>query len=164
MSRNFLGTIWYKRTYIPYSERNSYIMVKVDALTHYVALKPVPHCIAYYAHTTLYEHWIAKFGIPEILVTDNETEFINNEIITLCHPFNIKHKSILVGSGSCLLLVYLSICPIGRSFSCRRALRNLLFWFYPKTENCECSSREKSKSLKKRLKIKNFQAIELPLC
>ena len=76
----------------PSSEGNSYIMVIVDAFTHYVALNPVPHCNAYYAYTTLYEHWIAKFGLPEILVTDNGTEFINNEIITLCHLYNIKDK------------------------------------------------------------------------
>ena len=67
-------------------------MVITDASTHYVALKPVPHCKAYYAYTKLYEHWIAKFGLPEILFTDNGTEFINNEIITLCHLYNIKHK------------------------------------------------------------------------
>ena len=67
-------------------------MVIVDAFTHYVALNPVPHCNAYYAYTTHYEQWIAKFGLPEILVTDNGTEFINNEIITLCHLHNIKHK------------------------------------------------------------------------
>ena len=65
----------------PSSERNSYIMVNVDAFTHY----PVPHSKAYYAFTALYEHWIAKFGLPEILFTDNGTEFINNEIIPLCH-------------------------------------------------------------------------------
>ena len=74
------------------SEDNSYIMVIVDAFTDYVALNPVPHCNAYYAYTTLYEHWIAKFGLPDILVTDNGTEFINNEIITLCHLYNIKYK------------------------------------------------------------------------
>ena len=67
-------------------------MVVVEACTHYVALNPVPHCNAYYAYTTLYEHWIAKFGLPEKLVTDNGTEFINNEIITLCHFYNIEHK------------------------------------------------------------------------
>ena len=76
----------------PTSEGNSYIMVIVNAFTHYLALNPVPHCNAYYAYTTLYEHWIAKFGLPEILVTDNGTEFINNEIIKLCHLYNIKHK------------------------------------------------------------------------
>ena len=67
-------------------------MVIVDAFTHYVALIPVPHGNAYYAYTTLYEHWIAKFGLPEILKTDNGTELKNNKIITLCHSYNIKHK------------------------------------------------------------------------
>ena len=67
-------------------------MVLEDAFTHYVALNPVPHCNAYYAYTTRYEHWIAKFGLPEFLVTDNGTEFINNEIITLCHLYSTKHK------------------------------------------------------------------------
>ena len=81
-----------KDQFHPHPKENSYIMVIVDAFTHYVALNPVPHCNAYYAYTTLYEHWIAKFGLPEILITDNGTEFINNEIITLCHLYNIKHK------------------------------------------------------------------------
>ena len=67
-------------------------MVLVDAFTHYIALNQVPHCNAYYAYTTVYEHWIEKFGLPEIFVTENGTEFINNEIITLCHLCNIKHK------------------------------------------------------------------------
>ena len=45
-----------------------------------------------YAYSTLHDHWIAKLGLPEILVTDNGTEFMNNEIITLCHIYNIEHK------------------------------------------------------------------------
>ena len=44
------------------SEGNSHIMVIVDAFTHYAALNSVPQCDAYYAYTTLYEHWIAYFG------------------------------------------------------------------------------------------------------
>ena len=67
-------------------------MVIVDAFTHYVALIPVPHCNSYYAYKTLFDRWIAEFGLPEILVTDNGTEFMNNEIITLCHFYNIKQK------------------------------------------------------------------------
>ena len=43
---------------------------------------------------TLYKHWIAKFGLHEILVTDNGLEFINKEIITSCHQCNIKIKPI----------------------------------------------------------------------
>ena len=45
-------------------------MVIVDAFAHYVALRPVPHFKAYYAYSTLYNHLIAKFGLPEILATD----------------------------------------------------------------------------------------------
>ena len=63
-------------------QKETHIMVIVHAFTHYVALNPVPHCKAYYAYTILYEHWIAKFVLPEILVADNGTEFINKEIIT----------------------------------------------------------------------------------
>ena len=68
-------------------------MVINDAFTHYVALNLVPRCNAYYAHTKLHEHWIAKFGLPDILVTENGTEFINIGIITLSHLYKIKHKS-----------------------------------------------------------------------
>ena len=67
-------------------------MVIIDAFKNYVALNPVPHCNAPYEYTTLYEHWTAKLGLPEILVTDNGTDFINNEIITLCHLKIIEHK------------------------------------------------------------------------
>ena len=67
-------------------------MVIVYAFTRYVALNPVPHCKDYLAYTTLYEHRIAIFGLPQIVVTDNGTEFNNNEFITLCHSSNIKHK------------------------------------------------------------------------
>ena len=67
-------------------------MFIVDAFTDYVALNLVPFCNVYYAYTILYEHWIANFGLPEIFVTDNCTEFINNEVITLCHSYNIKQK------------------------------------------------------------------------
>ena len=65
-------------------------MVVVVAFTHYIALNSAPPFNSYYAYTTLYEHWVAKFELPEILVTDNGTELINNEIITQCHLYSIK--------------------------------------------------------------------------
>ena len=62
------------------------------AFTHYVALNPVPHCNTYYSNTSLYKHWIAMFGLPKILVTDKGYEYINIEIITLCHLHTMKRK------------------------------------------------------------------------
>ena len=78
----------------------------VDAIAYYVALNPASqssnvalnpasHSLnesnAYYAYTALYDHWISIFGLPEILVTVNGTEFINKET-TRCHLYNIEYK------------------------------------------------------------------------
>ena len=67
-------------------------MVIVDAFINDVTLNAAPHRNAYYVYTTLYKPWLAKLGLPKILVTDNGTEFINNEIITLRNLYNIKNK------------------------------------------------------------------------
>ena len=67
-------------------------MVIVDAFANYVALSPVPHWKAYYAYSTLYDHWRAKLGLPENLATDNGTEFINHQVITIRHYYNNKNK------------------------------------------------------------------------
>ena len=67
-------------------------MLIVDVFTHYVALNSVPHSNAYYAYTTLYELWIAKFGLPENLVIDNGIEFTSSGIITLYHLYDGEHK------------------------------------------------------------------------
>ena len=70
------------------AEENSFTMVKVDAFTLYVAFNTVPHC----NDSTLYEHGIAKFELPDILVTDNGRELINKEKSTPCPLCNIKFK------------------------------------------------------------------------
>ena len=66
-------------------------MAIFDTLTHYVALNPVPHCNVYYEYPTLYEDWIAKFGLTEILVTNN------NEIIhyVIYVTLNTKHEHLM---------------------------------------------------------------------
>ena len=54
------------------SEENSLVVVIFDTFTQYVTLNFVPHCKTYYANTTLYEQWMAKFGLKKILVTAME--------------------------------------------------------------------------------------------
>ena len=72
-------------------QKEIHIMVIVGASAHYIALNPLSHCNAYYIFTTLYKHWISKTG--EVLVTENGTEYINTEIITLFQFCNIKQES-----------------------------------------------------------------------
>ena len=77
----------------PSSERNSYVLVVIDDFTIYAALNPVLHHNAYYAYAKLNEHWISKLGFSEIFVTVDDSEVISNQVITLCHINNIKHKA-----------------------------------------------------------------------
>ena len=50
-------------------------MVIEEPITYFLAHHPVPECKAYFAYTTFYKHRISKFGLPEILVTENGSDF-----------------------------------------------------------------------------------------
>ena len=60
-----------KGQFSPASDGNSYVYVIVDAFTHFVAHHPSPKNDASNALTVLFDHWITKVGIQDILVTDN---------------------------------------------------------------------------------------------
>ena len=49
----------------------SYVSVLVDAFTYYVVLHPSPRKYAANALKVLFDHCKIKFGIPDILATDN---------------------------------------------------------------------------------------------
>ena len=76
----------------PSSDGNSFVYVIVDAFTHYVVLHPSPKNDATDANTVLFDHWIVKFGIPDILVTDNGNEYINGEFTRFCGTYNVQFK------------------------------------------------------------------------
>ena len=67
----------------PTSNGNSYIFVIVDAFSYYIVTNPAPNITPKYAILTLLHHWIAKFGPPQILVTDQGTEYINQDMTHL---------------------------------------------------------------------------------
>ena len=70
------------------SEGKSYSVVIVDLLRNSNL-----YCNAYYAYAAFPKHfWISKLGLPETVVTDNDTEFFNIEINIICHVYDIKHK------------------------------------------------------------------------
>ena len=64
----------------------------VDAFTHFVVLHPSPKIDAHNALTVLFDHWITKFGISDILVTDNGNEYINGELAYFCRTDNVQFK------------------------------------------------------------------------
>ena len=66
-------------------EGNNYFFVKVDAFSQYVTIMCAPKNNAYYAFTTLSEHWFMKFGLPEEIRSDNGSKYINTELTHLCN-------------------------------------------------------------------------------
>ena len=74
----------------PSSDRYSYVYVIVHAFTHYVVRHPSPKNDVASALTVLFDHWIVKFGIPDILLTDNENEYINKEFTHFCRTDNLQ--------------------------------------------------------------------------
>ena len=76
----------------PSSDGNSYVYVIVNAFSHYVVLYPSPKNDANNALTVLFDHWIVKFGIPDIFVTDNGNENINREFAHFCRMYNVHFK------------------------------------------------------------------------
>ena len=76
----------------PLSDGNSYVYAIVDAFIHYVVLHPSPKNDANHALTVQFDRWIVKFGIPDILVTDNANEYINGEFTHFCRTYNVQFK------------------------------------------------------------------------
>ena len=77
----------------PSSDRNSYVYVILDAFTHYVVLHPSHKNDATHVLTVLFHHWIVKFGIPNILLTENGIENINGEFTHFGRIYNVQFKT-----------------------------------------------------------------------
>ena len=76
----------------PSSDGNSYVDVIVEAFTHYVVIHPSPKNDATNALTVLFDHWIVKFRIQDILVTDNGIEYLNGEFTHVCRTYKVQFK------------------------------------------------------------------------
>ena len=76
----------------PPSNQNSYILVIVDAFSHFVVTVPIKQNNAQNAVNSLLHHWITKFGPPVYLVTDRGSEYINSELANLCTTMGIRHS------------------------------------------------------------------------
>ena len=70
----------------------THVNVILDAFTHYVVLHPLPKNNAARALTALFDHWIVKFRIPDILVTDSGNEYIDGECTHFCRTHNVQFK------------------------------------------------------------------------
>ena len=76
----------------PPSEGNQFIFLIVDAFSHFVTLMCAPKNNAHYAFTASFEHWFAKFGLPEEIRSDKVSKYVITDLTHHCKCFEIKFK------------------------------------------------------------------------
>ena len=71
---------------------NTYILVITDAFTKYTELVALPDKTAESVARAIFERWVCRFSVPQILVTDNGKEFANEILNKLCEYMGTKHN------------------------------------------------------------------------
>ena len=87
---NYRISIDCKGRITPKSEGCTYIVVMVDAFSHFVQAIPVEQITGEIITKTVLREWIHKFGVPTIIVHDQGTEFINKTFLEFCSNFGIR--------------------------------------------------------------------------
>ena len=75
-----------------FSKRVAYIIVATEYLTKWAEAKAVKTDTAVHAAAFIYEKIISRFGVPEILVSDRGTHFLNSLIQEMTDKFQIDHR------------------------------------------------------------------------
>jgi len=71
---------------------NKHILVMTDAFSKWVELIPIPDKSAETVAKAIHDEWICRHSAPEMLFTDNGTEFKNQVMAKLCEYLNVKQR------------------------------------------------------------------------
>lgn len=77
-----------------------HLLVIIDELTKFVEIFLLRNNMADDVAVTFFSEYICRYGVPEILITDNGREFVNR---TSCGNYGGKEVSKLIGKCSKLL-------------------------------------------------------------
>jgi len=74
------------------SKENRYIIVAMDYLTKWPEAKAIKNAKAETVARFIYEEIICRHGVPEEMLSDRGTSFLNQVIKELCERFQTKHR------------------------------------------------------------------------
>jgi len=92
-----------------------FILMVVDYFTKKIETKTLVDIPAKKVISFLWKNIICRFGIPKVLITNNETQFNNYKIKEQCHRLHINHQFSLVSHPRQIARLNLSIkfCSMG---------------------------------------------------
>ena len=70
-----------------------YIIVMNDAFSKYTELAAIPDKTAVSVARAFFEHWICRHGIPQLIVSDRDREFLNSTMSHLCELMGLDHQA-----------------------------------------------------------------------
>lgn len=76
---------------LPLSRGYSYCLTMIDRFTRWIKACPLPDITADTVARAFYMHWIARFGIPRILTSDQGRQFESHLFASLVKSLGIKH-------------------------------------------------------------------------
>lgn len=71
-------------------EGNKYVLVIIDHHTRWVELAPIGNPTAEVIADNLFTHWIARWGVPRVILTDNGPQFSSLLYHRLCQKYQIR--------------------------------------------------------------------------
>ena len=74
------------------NNRNEYVLTMIDRFTRWVCLVPLSSITSYDVSTALFTKWICQFGLPEIIITDQGSQFDGEIFTTVCAFFGIEKR------------------------------------------------------------------------
>lgn len=76
---------------LPVSNNNRYLLTCVDRYTRWPEAWPIGTMSTYTVAATLVTHWIARFGVPDVITTDQGRQFESDLMKALVDSFSIRH-------------------------------------------------------------------------
>ena len=78
---------------LPYeSLTNKYVLLIKDRATSFLVTAPIPDKTKMTVRDAFMQHWVGHYGVPQVVVSDNEGEFKNDELNVMFKQLGIHHR------------------------------------------------------------------------
>jgi len=74
------------------SNKSEYVLTMIDRFTRWTCLVAMKSVTSYDVARALFDKWICQFGLPEVIITDQGSQFDSEIFHNVCHFFGIEKR------------------------------------------------------------------------